>query len=85
MQPSLEEEMKQGLPQFEHEIEIEHEDGDENDGEDGDENDGEDGDENDGEDAVMLPSGGNKERKTIKEKRKANKRKKEVNVTETTV
>ena len=65
--PSLEEEMKQGLPQFERGI----------DGEDGDENDGEDGDENDGEGAVLLPSGGNKERKTVKEKRKANKRKKE--------
>jgi hypothetical protein len=66
LQPSLEEEMRQGLPQFEPQ------------GGDGEQCDGEDGDENDGEDALMLPSGGSNERKTAKEKRKANERKKEV-------
>ena len=36
-------------------------------------------DEDVNESAMMLPSGGNKERKTVKEKRKATERKKEVN------
>ena len=36
-------------------------------------------DEDVNESAMMLPSGGNKERKTVKEKHKATERKKEVN------
>jgi hypothetical protein len=41
---------------------------------------GEDRDDSDDESGTMLPAGGSKERKTAKEKRKANERKKEVNV-----
>jgi hypothetical protein len=40
-----------------------------------------DDDEDDDEEGMVLPSGASKDRKTAKEKRKTNERKKEVNVT----